>query len=267
MRLSVIRFLLCATLLSAAGALYAGETVKVRNATGRWEVSGDITLIEAEERALNEAKKDALRKAGVMENVWSVFGQVSTESGSEFDEAFSSVSVLALNGLVNITDKKTEDVWDPVAKKLFKVVTIDANVTKDDVQEDKSYLLEVTGIEPVYKESEPFTCTIRVHGADSYIKFFWFGEDGASMVYPNSYEENRIFRAGETFTFPVSDKIDLVMEKTDKSKEVEKVNIIIVATKKDFPYIGETDYQSILTWLFRLPADQRTFYYNMTLIR
>ena len=154
-----------------------------------------------------------------------------------------------------------------MAKKLFKVVTIDANVTKDDVQEDKSYLLEVTGIEPVYKESEPFTCTIRVHGADSYIKFFWFGEDGASMVYPNSYEENRIFRAGETFTFPVSDKIDLVMEKADKSKEVEKVNIIIVATKKDFPYIGETDYQSILTWLFRLPADQRTFYYNMTLIR
>ena len=186
MRLSVIRFLLCATLLSAARALYAGETVKVRNATGRWEVSGDITLIEAEERALNEAKKDALRKAGVMENVWSVFGQVSTESGSEFDEAFSSVSVLALNGLVNITDKKTEDVWDPVAKKLFKVVTIDANVTKDDVQEDKSYLLEVTGIEPVYKESEPFTCNIRVHGADANIKLFVFGTDGASRVYPNS---------------------------------------------------------------------------------
>ena len=60
---------------------------------------------------------------------------------------------------------------------------------------------------------------------------------------------------------------DAQMEKLDKSAEVEKVNIIIVATKKDIPYLGEPDYQSILTWIFNLPADQRTFYYNMTLIR
>ena len=267
MKLSVGKILLCIVFLSVGSLSFAGDIVKVRHATGRWEVSGDITMAEAEERALNEAKKDALRKAGVMEKVWSVFGQVTTESGSKFDEAFSSVSVLALNGLVNITDKKTEDVWDPAARKLFKVVTINADVTRNEQQEDPSYLLDVTGIEPVYKESEPFTCSVKVYGADSYLKFFWFGEDGASMIYPNSYEGNQIFRVGETYSFPVTDKIDLQMEKLDKSAEVEKVNIIIVATKKDIPYLGEPDYQSILTWIFNLPADQRTFYYNMTLIR
>ena len=71
-------FLLTFCLLTVC-ALHADETtVKVRKAVGRWEVSGDLSMAEAEERALNEAKKDALSKAGVMENVWSVFGQVTS---------------------------------------------------------------------------------------------------------------------------------------------------------------------------------------------
>ena len=57
---------------------------------------------EAEERALLEAKKDALSRAGIMENVWSVMGSISTSDGENFAEAYSSVSTLAINGLVNV---------------------------------------------------------------------------------------------------------------------------------------------------------------------
>lgn len=56
-----------------AAPLHAQNSVKVKGAQGRWQVSEEITLKEAEERAFMEAKKEALRKAGVMENVWSVF--------------------------------------------------------------------------------------------------------------------------------------------------------------------------------------------------
>ena len=62
-----------------AAPLHAQNSVKVKGAQGRWQVSEEITLKEAEERAFMEAKKEALRKAGVMENVWSVFGQISQE--------------------------------------------------------------------------------------------------------------------------------------------------------------------------------------------
>ena len=58
-----------------AAPLHAQNSVKVKGAQGRWQVSEEITLKEAEERAFMEAKKEALRKAGVMENVWSVFGE------------------------------------------------------------------------------------------------------------------------------------------------------------------------------------------------
>ena len=122
------------------------DVVRVRKAEGRWEVSGDISAVQAEERALMEAKKEALRKAGVMESVWSVMGQVTSSDGISFSEAYSSVSTFSINGLVNVIDKKVEDVWDPNLKRLFKVVTIEANVTKDDVKElelmDKSKVAE-----------------------------------------------------------------------------------------------------------------------------
>lgn len=259
-------YMLAAILLTLSAPLH-GETVKVRKAEGRWEVSRELTIAQAEEKALNEAKKEALRMAGIMENVWSVFGQVTSENGSKFEEAYSSVSVLALNGMVNVTDKKSEQIWDPVAKKLFMSVTIDAEVTKSDIQEDRTYALEVSGIEPVYRESETFTCNFRIHGSDSYLKVFWFSEEGAAMIYPNEYEGNMKFESGKTYHFPVTDKIDLVMEKSDSKMQTEKVNIIMLATKKDFPYLGETDYMSILSWIFNLPADQRTLFYTLTLIK
>ena len=66
--------ILAVLLLTAASALYAQKPVKVKGVQGRWQVSDDITLKQAEERAFMEAKKAALQKAGVMENVWSVFG-------------------------------------------------------------------------------------------------------------------------------------------------------------------------------------------------
>ena len=158
-------------ILIIAAPLHAQESVKVKGAQGRWQVSDDITLKEAEERALMEAKKEALRKAGVMENVWSVFGQITQENGSEFHEAYSQMNVLAIGGMINITNKKVEEVWDVNSRSLYKVVTIDAVVQKSQ-KSDPSYALEVKGIAPLYKSGEGFTCKLKVHGTDSYLKFF-----------------------------------------------------------------------------------------------
>ena len=111
-------------LLNVSLLLAGNNVVHVRSAQGRCEVSGDITLAQAEERALMEAKKEALSKAGVMENVWSVMGQISSSNGDQFSEAYSSVSALAINGLVNVLNKDVQEVWDKNLKRLFKVVTI-----------------------------------------------------------------------------------------------------------------------------------------------
>ena len=142
--------------LMAAAPLYAQKTVKVKGVQGRWQVSDDITLKEAEERAFMEAKKEALRKAGGMENVWSVFGQITQESGTELQEAYSQMNVLAIGGMVNVTEKKVEEFWDVDTKSLYKVVTINATVQKDE-RVDKSYAMDVKGVANLYKDCLLYT--------------------------------------------------------------------------------------------------------------
>lgn len=249
-------------------SLYAdNNTVRVKKAVGRWEVSGDITVTEAEERALMEAKKEALRKAGIMETVWSVMGQVSTSNGEKFSEAYSSVSTLAINGMVNILEKKVEEVWDPNMKRMFKVVTIDANVVKNDVQEDMTYKLAVEGIDPVYKEGDLFECSFRVYGSNSHLKIFWFTNDEADLIYPNDYEGDEFFMAGSRYHVPVTDQIELVMSKSHPEVDTEFVNIIVLATKRNYPYVGAMDFQSILSWIYSIPADQRVLHHESTVIK
>lgn len=254
-------FLLCCSLFAE------NNVVRVRKAVGRWEVSGNVTVAEAEERAFMEAKKEALRKAGIMENVWSVMGQISSGDGEKFSEAYSSVSTLAINGLVNVLEKEVEEVWDPKMKRMFKVVTIDANVTKNNVEEDLTYKLSVSGIDPVYKEEDIFKCSFKVYGHDSYVKIFWFTNDEADMLYPNAYEGDQVFAAGSTYNVPVTDAIELVMAKSNPKVETEFINIIVLATKKNYPYLGEMDFQSIISWIYNIPADQRVIHHDSTIIK
>ena len=266
--MSFKRIIIVAVALLCYVSLHADtDIVRVRKAEGRWEVSGNVSADEAEEKALMEAKKEALRKAGIRENVWSVMGHISSTEGERFSEAYSSVSTLALNGMVNILDKKVEDVWDAKMKRLFKVVIIDAEVTRNEIKEDETFKVDVKGIEPVYKNGDIFRCSFKVYGCDSYVKVFWFTNDEAAMIYPNDYEGNQKFLAEETYTIPVTDDIEMVMEKGKPDLEVEFINVIVLATKKDYPYLGKSDFQSILSWIYKIPADQRTLHHATTVIK
>lgn len=235
-----------------AAPLHAQNSVKVKGAQGRWQVSEEITL------------KEALRKAGVMENVWSVFGQISQESGTEFHEAYSQMNVLAIGGMVNVTNKKVEEVWDTNTRSLYKVVTIDAVVQKEE-KVDKSYALEVKGVANLYKEGDVFTCTLKVHGTDSYLKFFWFDSTGGALLYPNTYEPNTLLQAEKEYSIPFSNAVDYRMEK--QGKESEKINMMMVATKENIPFTDEVTYQNVLKWVYSIPNDKRCAFYDMILIK
>lgn len=250
--------------ICTATASLQAQTVKVKGVQGRWQVSEEITLKEAEERAFMEAKKEALRKAGVMENVWSVFGQITQDNGSEFHEAYSQMNVLAIGGMINITNKKVEEVWDADTRSLYKVVTIDATVQKQD-NVDKGYALEVKGVANLYQEGDVFTCTLKVHGTDSYLKFFWFDNTGGALLYPNDYEPNTLLKAEKEYSIPFNNAIDYRMDK--KGKESEKINLMMVATKENIPYTSEVTYQNVLKWVYSIPNDKRCAHYDMVLIK
>lgn len=266
MNVAKLLVMMAICLFTTAGALYAQQKpVKVKAATGRWQVSEETTLKQAEERAFMEAKKEALQKAGVMENVWSVFGQITQNDGQEFHEAYSQMNVLAIGGMVNVTNKKVEEVWDTATRTLYKVVTIDAEVQKED-QQDKSYAIDVKGVETLYREGDVFNCKLIVHGTDSHLKFFWFDSNGGALFYPNLYEPDVLLKAGKEYTIPFSNAIDYRMEK-QHGQQNEKINIMMVATKENIPFTDEVTYQNVLKWVYSIPSSKRCAFYDMVLIQ
>ena len=245
-----------------AAPLHAQKIVKVKKVVGRWEVSNDITMKEAEERALMEAKKEALRKAGVVENVWSVFGQITEEHGSEFHEAYSQTSGVAIGGMLLVTNKEVTEKWDINLNRLFKVVTIDAEVKKD-FEEDKAYALEVKGIGTLYKVGDKLNFTVKVRGTDSYLKFFWFDSEGGSLIFPNDYEKSFLLKAEQEYSFPVM--MDYQMFK--QGKDAEKMNLMLVATKEDIPFVGQVTYDNVLRWIYSIPNNQRCTFHEMAIVK
>ena len=111
-----------------------------------------------------------------------------------------------------------------------------------------------------------FTCSLKVHGADSYLKFFWFDSTGGSLLYPNAYEADRLLTAGHEYNIPFSNSVDYLMEK-QPGKENEKINMMMVATKENIPFTDTVTYQNVLKWVYSIPANQRCAFYEMVLIK
>lgn len=250
--------------MTVCPCLADNREVKVTGVVGEWMQTPDMTGQQVEDRALLEAKKNALRQAGVPEKVWSVFGMLETETSSTFMEAYSNVSFITINGNVNVLSQSQEWILkgEGDMKMPFRKVTIDASVrVNDDIDEDPAFAVSVSGISPVYNDSTQLHSTFQVFGSDYFLKVFYFNDKEAMMVYPHpsSPESYRLqYQRDEIYDFPVKGA-KVTMTKSDQSVDVEHGLMIYVATKNNRPYVGGNDPESILQWIFGIPADERAF--------
>lgn len=234
------------------------EKKKVRGAYGEWSLSPDLTGGEVMSRALHEAKEDALRKAGVGENVWSIFGMMSSSTNSMFMEAYSEMSVMAIEGKVAINNEHGSWVLNKEGSPVY-TVKIDADVTVDHNEEDLTYAITTKGIADHYNNGDKCTCTFTIDGSDSYLKVFYFNNEMAGMIYPATPEQKmQQFKTGDTYTFPVPQNgLQGAIQMRKNSDKPENIVMLFVATKKNYPYIGDNDAASILQWIYSLPANER----------
>ena len=262
------RILLLTVLLMLTAPLYTGyaQNKRVRNITGRCEVTRDISLAQAEERALEDAKINAMRKAGVSERLWSVTGLINEDDGSEFSQVLSRMTTLEINGLITVRDVVySEEVIDG---RRYAVATIDADVKLVDTKVDLTFQMEVNGIKGVYESGENMTFTVKLYGHDAWLRVFWFDDNGGMLLYPSSYDNDAPLKKDKEYAFPLNPSIDYVMEKLDKSHKMETINIIAVATKRNIPFIEDAvTFDSVLKWLYTIPADERTAYREAIIIQ
>lgn len=252
------RILLLTVLLMLTAPLYTGyaQNKRVRNITGRCEVTRDISLAQAEERALEDAKINAMRKAGVPERLWSVTGLINEDDGSEFSQVLSRMTTLEVNGLITV--KEVDYSEETIDGRRYAVATIDADVKIVDTEVDLTFQMEVDGLKNVYGNGEAMSFKVCIYGHDAYLTIFWFDDNGGSLIYPSEFDSRMQFRKNAEYTFPLNQGIEYVMEKLDKSHKMETINFIAVATKRDIPFLEkDITFDSVLKWLYSIPADER----------
>ena len=225
-----------------------------------------MTGVQAIEFARREAKKDALRNAGVEERVWSIFGSnLSSDSNDPaFFEAYSEQSMVTIDGLLKQYTENVRTEFDPESQTPRKIVEVVAYVDPDEQKGDPTYKMQVSGLKDWYADGEDFDFTIKIHGHDSFLKIFYFNDSEAELIFPNEFALGTVYKKDVTYKIPSTTTF-----KASKGpdEELANVNLVCVVTKRNFPFTAKPTAKNIMSWLHSLPVDERDFDMKNIIIR
>lgn len=253
-------------LLLASGLMMSGQKNIVRNvkAEGSWDVVGDVSPAMAMEKALFEAKKNALRKAGLPTDVRSMsFSSIAKGEQKYEEEDFNQINSVFIGG--SLTLKGEPEYTSSYDGNYY---TITASIVADVISEkggDPEFVLDVNGFNFYYKNDDKLTFSVKPY-KDCYLRVFWFtntttGE--GDLLYPiDAFNNDIVLKEKTTYDFPLSSQYEIAKKKISYRLHIDgdkETNFIfIVATKKQIPYIGEVNYQNFFKWYHGIDADLKT---------
>jgi hypothetical protein len=217
----------------------------------------NITPEQAREKAIEEAKKDALRKAGVVERIKSSQTVSVIESNRESAELFSMFSSIEMNGAVtdwNIKKDRLE--ISKVDGQPYWMIIIDATVKKYATMPDPEFKIDVRGLRTNgYSNGEAITFSVIPNKA-GYLKIFLFENiNDAALLFPNNFEPNRKMKDNEAVKFPTVG-IDYTAEKSTAEKQEHNL-LMFVYTKNDIPFYGDVNCQRVMGWINGIEPNER----------
>jgi hypothetical protein len=217
--------------------------------------SATETLLQCKNRAINEAKIAAMRKAGVSENITSYSTFFQSEVKSEYEDVFKTDILNDINGYVIVNEelevnKKIDDFNNLIVK-----VKIDATVLKYEFTRDLTFDAWVTGLDQAgYLSTDAIEFSIKP-SQDMYIRIFDLVDQKVYPIYPNILEKNKVFNKGELVFFPTTDELQYIFE---FEGERESHNFIVLLLKEDIVYTSNSlKSKNLLNWIFSIPPDQR----------
>lgn len=241
----LLSFILC--------SLYA--QVRVDNATGIWEISRDITPAQAEQKALFEAKREAIRMAGIPEKINTSTFVIRTVDSLYLDHFQTEISTIQINTQVKVLQKEIRNEYDPQSQRLSKVVMITAEVFEE-LQTDRFSPFFLQGIKNSYRAGEQIRFSFQPTDT-CFFYLFNFDPEEASLLYPNTYEESRPFLPGKTYDFPLNRLITYSVNKKDKNIRYEQNITLAVVTRKNVPFDRDVSITQVLEWLYAIPISER----------
>ncbi|HZJ74051.1 MAG TPA: DUF4384 domain-containing protein [Perlabentimonas sp.] len=252
------------------------EIIEVKGAIGESEIVGRISEVEARQLAINNAKVEALRKAGVGEYLKTYENLFRSETNNDFSEFFSSDIHAELQGAIKeyqIVDEKRK--VDQITNLFMYEVTLNASVILYSSKPDPTFTVKVEGVKSVYEDGENFEFTIY-STKDCFLHIFGVADGYTAMLYPNSLESQKPIKADKTVSFPLG-YMEYPLFKTGDKPEVTRV--IIVFTKEPIRFLkykpmlvdGFEDWvttsEDIFSWIYSITPDARMVEYQVFTVR
>ena len=230
---------------------------------GEWIISNDITPIQARAKAIDQAKAEALRTAGVPEYVVESNLLYKTEKESELKDIHKSVTSIDVSGEISEFQVIKEDKKMNEFGNLMYEVWINATVILHKAFKDPGFNVDVNGIRDSYHSPEELVFEI-VPSKEGFLNVFILGDDESLLLYPNKYEKREKFEGGKTYKFPRSRALDYEVS-AEKNTEVDY--LVLLYTKTEIPFTGEETSENILQFIARIDPSQKCIKSYSILIR
>lgn len=210
------------------------------------------SLEEVRNRAINEAKVEALKQVGVAEHLAAYADFFKSEEAGNYEEIFTSDILTSMQGAVKSVEVVKEDKYFTEEGTLVVKVQIDGTVVRYNSSPDPAFHAEVDGLKMFYENNTPLKFRVKTT-KKAWMQTFLLSESEAFVLFPNEYEPFFQMNPEQWYDYPTT-YIDYLLE-TDKGSEMHR--LVVVLLKEKVPYQGPVNYKAILDWIFTLPPDIR----------
>jgi hypothetical protein len=227
----------------------------------------DLTPEQTKLKALDEAKMDALDKAGVGESISNANFLYTFEDNEKFKEIFQDYTSTERAGEVIIDSILSENRTFNEFGNMVVTVEIAATVFVHKEKNDPTLTIKVEGIDETYKNGSYMKFSV-MPSTEGYLKIFNISDEESWLLYPYRNEQYSYLnddpgyqlKAMNKTTFPinkaVSDGYTLEINKPEKSKEPNL--LIFVFTRENIPFMEDAgNVKDIMAWIYAIPQDKR----------
>lgn len=256
--------------------VYAQNIIEVKGIVGESEIVGRISESEARQAAINNAKVDALRKAGVGEYLKTYENLFRSETNNDFSEFFSTDTHAELQGAIQnyqIVNEKRK--LDPTTNLFMYEVTLNASVILYSSKPDPTFNVKVEGVKGVYEEGEDLAFSI-FSTKECFLHIFSISDGYTCLLYPNSIENQKLIEANKKISFPLG-IMEYPLFKSGQTPEVTRVVFVFTKTPIRFlkykPVLTNgfeewiTTSEDVFSWIYSITPDARMVDYLVFTVR
>ncbi len=246
-------FLIIITLLFVAIVSNGQETRRLESIKGEWVISNDITPVQARENAINQAKVEALRKAGVPEYVAESNVLYKSENQMQLKEIFESLTTVDVSGEISAFSVVKEEKRVNEFGNVLYEVWIDATVSIHKNTKDPGFNMEVKGVRESYLSPDKLTFEIKPW-KDGFLTIFILSEKESGVIFPNKLERQEKLEGSVTYKFPKSKALDY---EVTSENQVEVNYLLLLYTKQEIPFVADQTPENILRFIAKIdPAEK-----------